>query len=189
MMGERGKAMKPKFEVVMGTVFILILLVAFGCAAWGAGDSSVGIVLGQGPETGQAAWGVEFLVAHGTQCHGLAVWSSGKPFQGENVIDTSIPHGDYHIREEHGSIGFQYLHASGSPRALAILGVGFVADETRYIQVSNVTGWEWSGGSDTRYKPTAQAGARLQLGPKVSLRVGYDSKYRAFGGLAFNIAK
>jgi len=168
-------------------VAVLLLIAGIG---WSAGDEagrdlSVAVLYGQGSSGGDAAFGMELIGGRGADWDGVALWLSGKPFQGEDVIDTSIPHGDYRVREEHGSIGLQYLHGSGTPRALAIVGVGFIMDETRYIQVSNVTGWEWAGGSDTHYEVTAQVGGRLQLAPGLSLRAGYDSHYRAFGGLAF----
>jgi len=169
----------------MRTAVVLMLLVACTSLGWAADGRSFGVLCAQGPENGQEAWSLEFMRGRGGAWDGLALWWSGQPFLSEDVIDTSIPHTDYRVYEEHGSLGLEYLRGSGSPKALFIVGIGAVMDETRFIQVSNVTGWKWNGGTRDQWKVTAQAGTRLELAPGFDLRVGYDSHYRGFGGVAF----
>lgn len=115
---------------------------------------------------------------------GLALWLSGRLEQGDDVIEASIPHANYHTDEKRGSYGLQYLHGVGTEAIMLLLGVGFSVDQIIYTDVSNATGWKWDGGSDSKARMAGQVGCRIRVAPRVSLQFGYDTAQSGYLGLA-----
>ena len=115
---------------------------------------------------------------------GASLWLSGALDRGEDTIDASIPHTDYYLEDQRGSYGLEGLYAIGSDDSMLILGAGLAVEQTMYTAVSNVTGWRWNQGSDSRIKLAGQIGCRLRLAGRVSLNLGYDTHQSAFFGLA-----
>lgn len=147
--------------------------------------SSVAVVFAPGNDDVEPAVGVQWL----NRDHwGIGGWISGNLSRDDDAIDASIPHNDYYTTSTHGKYSIQGLYCIGSGSTSLILGAGVTVDRTLYTDVSNVTGWEWNGGSDTSVEPAGQVGCRLRLvGGRLSLQFGYDtSQYGYFGlGMSF----
>jgi hypothetical protein len=143
---------------------------------------ALGVVYAPANATKMSGIGIQWLNRNNRW--GASVWLSGALDRGYDVIDAAIPHDDYYLQNQRGSYGLEGLYAVGSEKASLILGAGFAVEQTMYTAVSNVTGWRWNEGSDSRLKFAGQIGCRLRLAGRVSLSMGYDTHQSAFFGLA-----
>ncbi|MGB9619391.1 MAG: hypothetical protein ACPL7K_03140 [Armatimonadota bacterium] len=142
---------------------------------------AVGIVYAPANAAKMSGVGIQFINRDGGW--GASVWLSGALERADDVIDAPIPHMDYRLQSQQGSYGVEALYSVGSNSASFVVGAGLAVEQTMYAAVSNVTGWRWNHGSDSRVKFAAQVGCSLRLARRLSLSLGYDTHQSAFFGL------
>lgn len=147
------------------------------------GVSSAGIVFAPPQRGNSAAFGIGWM---GSKKLGATLWLSGRLDHGDDVIEAGIPHEDYYIESRKGTYGLQATAGFGSSDAMLILGAGLSVRQTLYNAVSNVTGWKWDAGGDSRVKLAGQVGMKFQVDERVNLHFGYDTAHYAFFGLSAN---
>jgi len=142
---------------------------------------AVGVVYAPANAGKMSGVGIQFI--NRDRRWGASVWLSGALERAGDVIDVGIPHNDYHLQTQQGSYGVEALYSVGSDNASLVVGAGLAVEQTMYTAVSNVTGWRWNHGSDSRVKFAAQVGCSVRLARRVSLSLGYDTHQSAFFGL------
>ncbi len=142
--------------------------------------SYVGVVFAPGSGERKPAVGLQFL----SRGLGIAAWFSGSLAQDDDVIPGIIPHNDYYTTSQVGTYGLEALCYTGSDAAMLMFGAGISVKRTLYTDISNATGYAWDGGEENEVKPAAMIGARLRLGGRVSMQIGYDTTQRTFFGLS-----
>ena len=118
---------------------------------------------------------------------GVTVWGGGDVFgafgHNSGTIHSSFHPPDVRVITRKGEIGLIYERGLRiGNHAWVAFGAGFSGVNTQYTFISNITGLEYDGGDRTSYKP--HASIALMLGGKGGgVKLGLDSRYRAFGGL------
>ena len=98
------------------------------------------------------------------------------------MIDTYIPHDDYYTKSDQASYSCEALYGIGTNTSMLILGAGISIEKTNYTNVSNITGWEWKGWSESTTKFAGQVGYRAKISDRIGLQFGYDTtQYTYFG--------
>jgi hypothetical protein len=138
----------------------------------------------QGAKEG-SGFGLElYQVRRDRRLRGGAFWFAGA-IAPEPDVKAPIPHSDFTRRGYDSRMGLLYLFGRDDGRVAAIGGVGLALVQVQYIDTSNVTGWTWDGGTHTVLGFQGQAGVLAHLGGRTALRLGYDSQFGGFAGLAF----
>lgn len=140
--------------------------------------SSIGLVVAPSNSIGKAAVGLQWISKNKW---GIALWNSGSA-EDDDVIDTYIPHDDYYTKSDQASYSCEALYGIGTNTSMLILGAGISIEKTNYTNVSNITGWEWKGWSDSTTKFAGQVGYRARISDRIGLQFGYDTtQYTYFG--------
>jgi len=173
---------KSKWAVVLAAVVVLSACVVLTpVPALGAG----GILYSPGGAREGSGIGLEaYRVAPDGTLRGGALWFAGS-IAPEPDVDTTIPHSDYHTKSYDSRWGLLYLHGRETGKVTLIGGIGVAVVNTDYIDVSNVTGWSWDGGSDTTVESEVQLGLLIRIQERAGVRLGVDSQFGTFAGVAF----
>lgn len=140
--------------------------------------SSIGLVVAPSNSIGKTAVGLQWISKNRW---GIALWNSGSA-EDDDVIDAYIPHDDYYTKSDQASYSCEALYGIGTDASMLILGAGISIEKTNYTNVSNVTGWEWKGWSESKTKFAGQVGYRARISDRIGLQFGYDtSQYTYFG--------
>jgi len=116
---------------------------------------------------------------------GGALWFAGSLMTPD--VGAPIPHEDFTRRAYDRRWGLLYLFGNDDGRLAVIGGIGPAVVQVQYIDRSNVTGWTWDGGTRTVLGLQGQLGALVHVGKKSALRLGWDSQFGGFAGLAVGL--
>ncbi len=116
---------------------------------------------------------------------GGALWFAGSLMKPD--VDAAIPHQDFTRRDYDSRWGLLYLFGNDDGRVAVIGGIGPAVVQVQSIDRSNVTGWTWDGGTRTVLGLQGQLGALVHVSRKSALRLGWDSQFGGFAGLAFGL--
>ena len=151
-------------------------------------DFHIGLLFSPENRNGVAGSGIEFLDLDDNPFGGT-LWMAGDPgfFFTGSEIDAAIPHDDYSTSSNTGEIGFIFeIPMEIDDSMWFVLGAGATFQTTHYTDQSNVTGWDWDGGSNLDdFIPSGQASLLFRLGDSGAIRIGYDSHYEWFFGIVF----